>query len=150
MAQLCQAGYQLYVVTNQSGIGRGLFTECELTAMHEKMQHKLAALGGKIEDIVYCPHHPAEKCQCRKPGTGMLETLQNKHGLDFQHVPFVGDTRKDLDCAAAVGAQGVLVRTGKGEQTLAKLKAHSDAGTTPLNLPTYENLAEAVTDWLSK
>lgn len=150
MAQLCQAGYQLYVVTNQSGLGRGLFTEVELQAMHDKMRRGLAKLGGNISDIVYCPHHPSENCKCRKPGTGLLETLHARHGLKFDQVPFVGDTTKDLGCAAAAGAQGILVRTGKGEKTLAKLKQQYAANETPFDVPTYNNLADAVKDWLSQ
>lgn len=150
MAQLCQAGYRLFVVTNQSGLGRGLFTEVELTAMHDKMRHQLSKLGGHITDIVYCPHHPDEKCLCRKPGTALLETLQTRHGLNFDQIPFVGDTTKDLECAAAMGATGVLVRTGKGEKTLEKLREQHTKNQSPYNTPTYANLADAVRDWLTK
>jgi D-glycero-D-manno-heptose 1,7-bisphosphate phosphatase len=114
------------------------------------MRSALAALGGQITDIVYCPHHPDEQCYCRKPGTGMLETLQNRHGLRFNNVPFVGDTTKDLDCAAAIGASGVLVRTGKGEKTLTTLHQTHKKNNTPFNTPTYANLGEAVRDWLKQ
>lgn len=148
MAELHKAGYRLYVVTNQSGLGRHLFQPADLAAMHDKMRAMLAALGGEIADIVYCPHHPKERCTCRKPAPGLLKTLQARHGLDFDRVPFVGDTLKDLDCATSMGAQGVLVRTGKGEKTLETLRQNSLDSAVNRIPPVYANLADAVTHWL--
>jgi D-glycero-D-manno-heptose 1,7-bisphosphate phosphatase len=149
MAQLHKSGYKIFVVTNQSGLGRGLFAPKDLVAMHDKMQSLLANFGGKIKDIVFCPHHPDEHCQCRKPAVGLLQQLQAKHNLNFENVPFVGDTLKDLGCAAAMGARGILVLTGKGEKTLATIQQNPKDGPHRISPPIYSNLAEAVKDWLN-
>ena len=147
MARLSRAGYRLFIVTNQSGLARQLFSPNDLEAMHAKMRTLLNQFGGTITDIAYCPHHPEDNCRCRKPKTGLLDLLQKRHEISFTGVPFVGDSLKDLDCAAAVGANQNLVLTGKGQKTLAKLTYQQPERLKPL--PVYNNLYHAVETWFT-
>lgn len=119
IARLSQAGWIVAVCTNQSGVGRGLFPESIVEAIHAELQRRVAALGGAIDGFFYCPHSPEANCNCRKPEPGLLR--QAARTLDFQvdNVPFVGDTLRDMEAARAAGATPVLVRTGKGAETIA-------------------------------
>jgi D-glycero-D-manno-heptose 1,7-bisphosphate phosphatase len=118
IARLNHAGYRVVIATNQSGIGRGLFEMATLNAIHEKMHKALALVGGRIDALFYCPHTADAQCECRKPKTGMLREIGVRFGVDLADVPCIGDSLRDLKAAAAVGAQPILVLTGKGEQTL--------------------------------
>jgi D-glycero-D-manno-heptose 1,7-bisphosphate phosphatase len=118
IARLNHAGYRVVIATNQSGIGRGLFDMATLNAIHEKMHKALALVGGRIDALFYCPHTADALCECRKPKTGMLKEIALRFGVDLAGVPCVGDSLRDLTAAAAVGAQPILVLTGKGEKTL--------------------------------
>jgi D-glycero-D-manno-heptose 1,7-bisphosphate phosphatase len=118
IARLNHAGYRVVIATNQSGIGRGLFEMATLNAIHEKMHKALALVGGRIDALFYCPHTADAQCECRKPKTGMLKEIGVRFGVDLAGVPCIGDSLRDLTAAAAVGAQPILVLTGKGEQTL--------------------------------
>ena len=140
IARLNHAGWRAYVVSNQSGIGRGLFGVEALGEMQAKMQNMLQALGGQVESLSFCPHPPDEKCRCRKPGPGLLEDLAGRLRLDLRGVPFVGDTMKDVGAATAVAARPILVRTGKGRETLRRKDFPGD-------VPVYDDLA-AVADAL--
>ena len=118
IARLNHAGFRIVVATNQSGIGRGLFDMATLNAIHEKMHRALALVGGRIDALFYCPHSGEAQCECRKPKTGMLQEIGIRLGVDLNGVPCVGDSLRDLQSADAVGAQPMLVLTGKGEKTL--------------------------------
>jgi D-glycero-D-manno-heptose 1,7-bisphosphate phosphatase len=118
IARLNHAGYRVVVATNQSGIGRGLFDMATLNAIHEKMHRALALVGGRIDALFYCPHTSESQCDCRKPKTGMLQEIGMRLGVDLTGVPSIGDSVRDLQAAEAVGAQPMLVLTGKGEKTL--------------------------------
>lgn len=118
MAKLSRAGYKVYVATNQSGLGRGLFSLNDLNAMHEKMRTLVYAEGGEIAAIVYCPHTPEDHCACRKPLPGLLEQVQRHAGVDLLNVPMIGDSLRDLEAGQAVGCRPILVKTGKGAKTL--------------------------------
>lgn len=120
IAQLSKAGWAVAVATNQSGIARGYYSLATLDAMHARLRELVAAQGGEVGLIVYCPHGPDDGCDCRKPRPGMLRTIANHYAVDLAGVWFVGDSKGDLEAARAVDAQPVLVRTGKGEQTLSK------------------------------
>lgn len=126
IAMLHQAGYRVVVATNQSGLGRGLFSEAQLQAIHEKMRAAIENAGGRLAGIYYCPHHPNEGCDCRKPAPGLLRRVAADFGVSLQGTPCIGDKRSDLDAALAVGARPILVRTGYGEATLRAL-AQNDA-----------------------
>jgi D-glycero-D-manno-heptose 1,7-bisphosphate phosphatase len=120
IARLNHAGWHAVVASNQSGLGRGLFDVATLNAMHSKMHKLLAAQGGKIDAVFYCPHTPDETCTCRKPMPGLFEQIMERYGLDMataqQAVHAVGDSLRDLQAGAAVGCTPHLVLTGKGEK----------------------------------
>ena len=143
IARLNQAGYRVVVATNQSGIGRGLFDMDTLNAMHEKMHKSLAAVGGRIDAIFYCPHTADEKCGCRKPKPGMFERIAKVYNMDLKGVPTIGDSLRDLQAGSAAGCTPMLVRTGKGEKTEAE-------GGLPADTTIYDNLAAAVDALLGK
>ena len=117
IAKLTQAGYKVVVATNQSGIGRGLFDMDMLNAIHNKMHQAVQAVGGRIDAVFYCPHAADSKCDCRKPRPGMLVRIGACFNADLHGVPAIGDSLRDLEAAATVGALPMLVRTGKGEKT---------------------------------
>ena len=117
IARLCRDGWHVVVATNQSGLGRGLFDMDTLNAIHEKMTRAVAHVGGRIDAIFFCPHTNDDNCDCRKPRPGMLREIAARFNADLAGVPAIGDSLRDLKAAAAVGAQPVLVLTGKGRKT---------------------------------
>jgi D-glycero-D-manno-heptose 1,7-bisphosphate phosphatase len=118
IARLNRAGYRVVVATNQSGVGRGLLDFAMLNSIHDKMHRALALVGGRIEAVFYCPHTADARCDCRKPKPGMLIEIGKRFSVDLAGVPCIGDGLRDLQAAQAVGAQPMLVLTGKGEKTL--------------------------------
>jgi D-glycero-D-manno-heptose 1,7-bisphosphate phosphatase len=118
IARLNHAGYRVVVATNQSGVGRGLLDFATLNAIHDKLHRALAQVGGRIDAIFYCPHTAESRCECRKPKAGMLREIGVRFNVDMSGVPCVGDGLRDLQAADSVGAQPMLVLTGKGEKTL--------------------------------
>ena len=143
IARLNHAGWHVVVATNQSGLGRGLFDVAALNAMHAKMHKLLAAAGGRIDAVFYCPHSPEEACNCRKPLPGLFEQIGERYGMDLKGVHSVGDTPRDLQAAAAVGCATHLVYTGKGE----KLKGQPLPADFPPGTVAHADLA-AFADWL--
>ncbi|MBS0321346.1 MAG: D-glycero-beta-D-manno-heptose 1,7-bisphosphate 7-phosphatase [Proteobacteria bacterium] len=137
IARLHHAGYRVVVATNQSGLGRGLFDMAMLNAIHEKMHRAVAQAGGRIDAIFYCPHSADSQCDCRKPKPGMLLEIGRRFNVELAGTPSVGDSLRDLDAAATVGAQPMLVLTGKGEKTLRE-------GGFPANTVIFPDLAFAV------
>ncbi len=117
IARLNQAGYRVVVATNQSGVGRALFDMDTLNAIHDKMHKTVAAVGGRIDAVFYCPHAADASCDCRKPKPGMFERIAACYNTDLSGVPAVGDSLRDLQAAAATGARPMLVLTGKGAKT---------------------------------
>ena len=113
IARLNHAGWHVVVATNQSGLGRGLFDVASLNAMHAKMHTMLAAVGGRVDAVFYCPHAPDERCHCRKPEPGLFEQIGERYGLDLRGVPAVGDAPRDLVAAVVDGCEPHLVLTGK-------------------------------------
>lgn len=114
IARLCAAGWQVAVATNQSGIGRGYLDAATLDAIHAKMRAAVAAAGGELGEIVYCPHLPDAGCPCRKPRPGLLNQLATIYGIPARELVVVGDSLRDIQAAASVGARAFLVRTGNG------------------------------------
>jgi D-glycero-D-manno-heptose 1,7-bisphosphate phosphatase len=117
IAMLHRAGFLPVVVSNQSGLARGLLTEETLAAIHARMLDAVRAAGGDIAAIYYCPHHPDDGCDCRKPRVGLLRRLETDFRCSLVGRPFVGDQPSDVATADAVGARPILVRTGKGAAT---------------------------------
>lgn len=117
IAALTRAGFDVVVASNQSGVGRGLFTAATLAAIHDRMRQAVEAAGGRIAGLYWCPHRPDEDCACRKPRPGLLRQIEAEYGLSLAGVPAVGDSRRDLEAAWQVGARAILVRTGNGPDT---------------------------------
>jgi D-glycero-D-manno-heptose 1,7-bisphosphate phosphatase len=117
IAALNRGGFRVAVVTNQSGVGRGLFTEETLNAIHERMAAAVREAGGELAAVYYCPHRPDEGCDCRKPRTALLRRLERDLGYSLARAPFIGDRLSDIAAADAVGARAMLVRTGTGAAT---------------------------------
>jgi histidinol-phosphate phosphatase family protein len=113
---LNEAGILTIVISNQAGIGRGYFSATTVEAIHERLTEKLARYGARFDAVYYCPHHPNEGCDCRKPKTGMLMQAAREHGIDMQRAFVVGDKVSDLEAGRRVGCRTVLVLTGYGER----------------------------------
>ena len=141
IARLTQADYRIVVVTNQSGIARGLLTIEDLQAIHRKMHETVAGNGGKIDAVFICPHKPDDDCSCRKPRPGLLKSIMERLDTDLVGVPLVGDSLRDVQSAMVVGANPVLVRTGHGEHTLEQ-NLHLD------KVQVFDDLAGFVDDLL--
>ncbi len=118
--KLNDAGFVVAVATNQSGVGRGYYTEAVLDEIHNKMYGALKATGGHLDALVFCPHTPDAACECRKPKPGMLTLLLQKFNVQADEACMVGDALRDLEAAWALGCNAVLLKTGKGEKTLAE------------------------------
>lgn len=142
ITKLNQHGYRVVVITNQSGISLGFFTVDDLHAIHQKMHDALSKLGGHVDTVLYCPHSSSDECACRKPKPGMLHDIAKRLGVNLVDVPVVGDSLRDLQAAMAVGAQPVLVRTGKGSDTLEENPALAQQAKV------VDNLAEFVDQYL--
>lgn len=122
IARLSRAGYDVYVATNQSGVGRGLIPPGELEAMHRRMVQLVEEQGGRLAGIYYCPHVLEDGCGCRKPKPGLLDRIRADAGVaELTGVPLIGDSLRDLEAAAARGCRPILVRTGKGRAAEAAL-----------------------------
>ena len=121
IALLSESGFTVAVASNQSGIGRRLFDRSALASIHRKMRHAVQAAGGSIDSIVWCPHLPEDRCDCRKPAPGLLRRLGRRYGVSMEGVPVIGDSERDLAAARAVGARPVLVLSGNGRRTKAEL-----------------------------
>ena len=137
IALLNQAGCHVVVATNQSGVGRGLFEMATLNAIHDKMHRALGLVGGHIDAIFFCPHAQDAGCACRKPKTGLFEDIARRFNTSLRDVPSIGDSLRDLQASAAVGAQPILVLTGKGGKTQRE-------GDLPPGTKVFADLAAAV------
>ncbi|NOT13691.1 MAG: D-glycero-beta-D-manno-heptose 1,7-bisphosphate 7-phosphatase [Methylococcaceae bacterium] len=135
IALLNEHDFQVVVISNQSGLARGLFDLAVLKQIHAKMLQMVEEKGGNITAIYYCPHSPDDQCHCRKPKPGMLETFAREHRVDLRDTVLVGDSIVDVLAAQAAGAKPLLVKTGKGLKTLIN---HPD-----LNIPIFDNLYDA-------
>lgn len=118
IAQLSDAGYTIAIATNQSGVGRGYYSHETLDLIHEKLLSAVANTGGEVDLIRFCPHHPDDGCECRKPKPGLFHMLAKYYDASLKGVYAVGDSLRDLQAAASAGASPVLVRTGNGHKTL--------------------------------
>ena len=120
---LKENGYWIVVVTNQSGIGRGIYSEADMHAIHDAMQ---AELGGAIDAFYFCPHLPDEGCECRKPGLGMLNFAQRDLEIDLQRSWMIGDKRIDIETGRAANIGAALVLTGYGSEHQHQLEEAPD------------------------
>ena len=121
---LNRGGFAVVIITNQSGVGRGMYEEEFVVRAHEVVDQRVRAGGGRIDGYYYCPHHPAAEveryrrdCICRKPGPGMLQQAAAELNLDLARSYAVGDKWTDVQAGVAAGARGILVRTGYGRSS---------------------------------
>lgn len=138
---LKSSGYLVVVVTNQSGIGRGYYSEQDLERLHRHMQNELQSCGTGVDAYYFCPHHPLHgrgtyglECDCRKPLPGMLLQAADELGIDLEHSWMVGDKRADMEAGLAAGCRSILVKTGYGAEEAAGL---------PAQVPVVDNLLAA-------
>lgn len=137
IAKLNQQGIKVGIATNQSGIARGYYTQADLTEIHLKMTTLLKAVGGHIDYIAFCPHHPNDNCLCRKPKPGLLREVAQHLNIDLAKTYFIGDKSSDMSAAKAAGCQGLFVKTGHGVETLNQQSLDPKT-------PIYTSLAHAV------
>ena len=159
IARLNHAGWHTVIATNQSGLGRNTFDMATLNAMHTKMNQLLAAHGGRIDAVFFCPHAPEEPCTCRKPLPGLFEQIGERFGVSLHDVPVVGDSLRDLQAGVAVGCEPHLVRTGKGARLNAEqlsalcalipgTRVHADLGAFAQHLLQRERKARGDTGFV--
>jgi D-glycero-D-manno-heptose 1,7-bisphosphate phosphatase len=135
IADLYRGGCDVVVVTNQSGIGRGLFSRADLEAIHAAMIDAVRGAGGRLAGIYFCPHRPDEGCTCRKPASGLLEQVSQDFGRPLSGVPLVGDKLSDVLAAEAVGARPICVETGLHAEDCSRARARG--------VETFPSLREA-------
>jgi D-glycero-D-manno-heptose 1,7-bisphosphate phosphatase len=125
LRRLRDAGFALVIVTNQSGIARGLYTDADFHAVQHRLEALLAEQGINIDLTLYCPHHPelTGPCECRKPGPGMYREAAARLDLDLARSLYIGDRVKDVLPALDAGGRGFLVRTGYGREEEADVPA---------------------------
>ena len=141
LARLARAGADLYLVTNQSGIGRGYYGEADFQAVQARLQALLAPYGAPITATAHCPHRPDAACACRKPATGLFDHLARAHGLDAAATVVIGDKASDVAFGLALGAPlTILVTTGHGQQA-------ADAFGLPQLSTPWLKLAHRSPDW---
>ena len=124
-----EAGFKAIVITNQSGIARGLYDERALAAINSRLIEELAAKGARVDGIYFCPHHPnfgvapyRANCICRKPQTGLLDAAAHEQNIALSSSFVIGDKASDINLAKNAGARSALVLTGYGRETLAHAK----------------------------
>lgn len=135
---LKHAGWTVAIATNQSGIRRGYYSRETLHAMHQKMNQLLKVQGASVDWVSYSPYLSDDGAPCRKPGVGMLQAIENRFDQPLTGQVFIGDSLGDMQAADAMGMTPILVKTGKGERTL--------ASSHPIlqGIPVYDNLLKAV------
>lgn len=138
IAELSRAGWSIVVASNQSAVGRGMISIDTLNRINAKMHRVVAAAGGHIDAIFFCPHHPEEACDCRKPRPGMLHEIAHRYRINAMELIMVGDSLRDLEAVAAMEGMPILVRTGKGKKTEAE-------GNLPSNTRVFDNLQAVAT-----
>ncbi|MFN4120404.1 D-glycero-beta-D-manno-heptose 1,7-bisphosphate 7-phosphatase [Acidovorax sp.] len=143
VARLNHAGWHVVVATNQPGLGRGLFDVVALNAIHAKMHRQVAAVGGRIDAVFYCPHAADEDCACRKPAPGLLEQICDRYGVEREDVHVVGNCAAHLLAGAALGAHLHLVCTGQSAQV------EPDGG-LPVGLPAGTQLHASLGDFVDQ
>jgi len=142
IAALTRAGFRMAVATNQSGVGRGLYTVEMLESIHKKMFASIDAAGGKIDAVFFCPHLPTDACDCRKPKPGLLLEVAKLFDCAPASLQIIGDSIRDLQAAQSVGAKSILVRTGYGQKSEKLLPSDSA-------IQVFDNLADAASDLIS-
>lgn len=123
LKMLREQGFKLILVTNQSGIARGYFTEEKLKRIHDRLQKMLCRKGTGLDAIYYCPHHPDDECLCRKPLLGLIKQAQKAFNIDLRASYSVGDHTGDFLLGQKMGGKGIFVLTGHGACEQVKIRA---------------------------
>lgn len=144
LRRLAQLGWLAIVVSNQSAIGRGLVAQETVEQIHRQMLEAVSRAGGIIHHVLYCPHHPADNCDCRKPRPGLLLRASKHLQVDLSRSILIGDALSDVEAARAAGCQPILVRTGRGLEQLSLAPAEVQRTLVVVN-----DLADAVDRVLS-
>jgi D-glycero-D-manno-heptose 1,7-bisphosphate phosphatase len=139
LRRLQDAGYRLFIVTNQSGVGRGYFTREAVEQIHAHLDEQFGAAGIKFDRYYVCPHRPEENCECRKPKPTFLRDAADEFGLDLSRCFMVGDRPSDIQSGINAGTKTVLVMTGVGRETLAKGETKPDYAVDDI---------DAAADWI--
>ena len=146
MRMINQSGFKAVVVTNQSGVARGYFTEELVVLVHARIQDLMRENDASIDAFFYCPHHPdaggelyRKPCSCRKPEAGMFLQAAGVLNIDLGQSFMIGDTMRDMEAALRAGMRGILVRTGYGKE--AENELHN-AAVKPVHIA--DNILEAV------
>lgn len=126
LKKLRDQGWKLIIGTNQSGIGRGYFTEQEMHRVHDRIEAVFRKNKLSVDEILFCPHHPEDGCHCRKPQLGMMLKAAKKHRLDLKRCWVVGDKESDILWGRKAGTRTILVLTGSGQGALKKMKVRPD------------------------
>jgi D-sedoheptulose 7-phosphate isomerase len=113
LGKLSKQGHRVFVVTNQSAIGRGLTTLAEVDSMHSRLASEARRFGGEIEAFLVCPHTPEDGCECRKPAPGLLYQARDRYGVDLGSAVMIGDWETDAQAARAAGCASILVASGR-------------------------------------
>lgn len=109
---LNDAGFDIFVISNQAGVAKGLFTKTDLKRIDNKMLKGINTSGGKLKGIYYCIHHPDANCECRKPKTGLMKKAVGKKKIDLKNAFFIGDTERDAIAGEAFGVKTIAVLSG--------------------------------------
>ena len=126
LKRLQDAGYKLFIITNQSGVGRGYFTREAVESIHAHLNEQFGQAGVRFDRYYVCPHHPEYNCECRKPKPKFLLDAAREYGLDRPRCFMIGDRASDIQAGVNAGVRSVLVLTGAGRETLAKQEANPD------------------------
>jgi D-glycero-D-manno-heptose 1,7-bisphosphate phosphatase len=141
LKRLQDAGYKLFVVTNQSGVGRGYFTREAVESIHAHLDEYFGKVGVRFDGYFVCPHHPEDNCDCRKPKPKFLLEAAHDHGLNLSRCFMIGDRPTDIQAGVNAGTKTILVLTGAGRETPAGQQIKPDF--------VAEDIGEAVT-WILK
>ncbi len=144
---LNEHGYLVIIISNQSGVARGYYTEEDVTIFNNALREKIQECGGVVNAVYYCPHHPDAKidkyrmdCDCRKPGPGMLTKAAKEHHIDLKKSYVVGDKLSDIKAGKEAGCKTILVLTGHGKEEVSGMKEN--------NCPVTRDLYEAVNKYI--
>ncbi|MCK9555546.1 HAD family hydrolase [bacterium] len=137
LKDISELGFQIFIVTNQSGLGRGYIKEKDLAEVHDKIRAELKENGINISGILVCPHLPEDNCLCRKPSPYMVKCAADKHDISLPDSFFIGDRESDIRTGKNAGCKTILVLTGNGRETLRKSDIKPDF--------VVEDIREAVT-----
>jgi D-glycero-D-manno-heptose 1,7-bisphosphate phosphatase len=121
LVRLSQSNLKVVVVTNQSAIGRRRVSRETVEDIHRRMVQQIEEAGGRVDRVLYCPHHPEDNCECRKPRPGLLAQAGRELDVDFTRSYVIGDALEDIEAGAAIGCRTLLVRTGRGSELIGRL-----------------------------